>query len=43
MEDEVYGFLDEVDGLEPLLVAEHPSTATARPLVWARPSAPAGW
>jgi len=38
VEDEVYGFLDEVDGLEPLLVAEHPEHGDrTHPLVWARP------
>ena len=34
VEDEAYGFLDEVDGLEPLLVAD--DGGRAQPLVWAR-------
>ncbi len=34
VEDEAYGFLDEVDSLEPLLVAEH--GGRTHPLVWAR-------
>lgn len=33
--DEAYGFLDEVDGLEPLLVSTH--GGRAHPLLWARP------
>lgn len=32
--DEAYGFLDEVEGLEPLLVADH--GGRTHPLVWAR-------
>jgi type 1 glutamine amidotransferase len=32
--DEVYGFLDEVDGLEPLLVSAH--GGRTHPLLWAR-------
>ncbi len=35
VEDEVYGFLDEVDDLEPLLVGEH--GGRTHPLLWARP------
>ena len=34
VEDEAYGFLDEADGLEPLLVADH--GGRTHPLVWAR-------
>lgn len=34
IEDEVYGFLDLVDDVEPLLVAEH--GGRAHPLLWAR-------
>lgn len=34
VEDEAYGFLDEVDSLEPLLVADH--GGRTHPLVWAR-------
>jgi uncharacterized protein len=34
LEDEVYGFLDEVDDLEPLLSAEH--GGRDHPLLWAR-------
>lgn len=34
LEDEAYGFLDEVEGLEPLLVADH--GGRTHPLVWAR-------
>lgn len=41
VEDEAYGSLDEVDGLEPLLVAESAEPTDdggrAHPLVWARP------
>ena len=33
--DEAYGFLDEADGLEPLLVSEH--GGRTHPLLWARP------
>jgi type 1 glutamine amidotransferase len=35
VDDEVYGFLDEVDGLIPLLAADH--GGREHPLVWARP------
>jgi type 1 glutamine amidotransferase len=35
IEDEAYGFLDEIDGLEPLLVSEH--GGRTHPLLWARP------
>ncbi|MBL8777173.1 MAG: ThuA domain-containing protein [Acidimicrobiales bacterium] len=34
VEDEAYGFLDEVEGLAPLLVADH--GGRTHPLVWAR-------
>ena len=34
IEDEAYGFLDEVDGLEPLLVSSH--GGRTHPLLWAR-------
>lgn len=34
VEDEAYGFLDEVDGLQPLLVSSH--GGRAHPLLWAR-------
>lgn len=34
IEDEAYGFLDELDGLEPLLVADH--GGRTHPLLWAR-------
>jgi type 1 glutamine amidotransferase len=33
--DEVYGFLDEVDGLEPLLASDH--GGRTHPVCWARP------
>lgn len=35
VDDEAYGFLDEVDDLEPLLVSTH--GGRAHPLLWARP------
>ncbi len=35
LEDEAYGFLDEVDDLDPLLVSAH--GGRAHPLLWARP------
>ena len=35
IEDEVYGFLDEIDGLDPLLVSAH--GGRTHPLLWARP------
>lgn len=34
VDDEVYGFLDEVDGLDPLLTGDH--GGRAHPLLWAR-------
>ena len=41
LDDEVYGFLDEVDDLAPLLTSAH--GGRDHPLLWAGRSAPGGW